>query len=169
MPYSHLHPWKALRPWMRHSLVLMVAGLVYIMVGITAFTAEPTPAREKALQFATQWWSLEVWGAIFIFAGLLACISSRWPPVSETWGYTVLTGLSAGWAAFYGAGVVLGDSPASNLGGVFTWGLMAFMWWAISGLINPTGIHILLDKIKLVRAENEQLRKELDEIRRGRS
>lgn len=132
--------WLGVRPWKRHSLVLMVAGFVYVAIGISYIWAEPTPTREVALHFALQWISLEHWGVIFICAGLLAIISSRWPPVSETWGYTVLTGLSSAWSAFYLVGVLFWHSPPTNLSGVMSWGLIAFMWWAISGLINPSDI-----------------------------
>jgi len=137
MPYSHLHPWKAFRPWERHSLVLFVAGLVYTSIGLSFFTTEITKANEKALKVALTWWDMDVWGVIFVLAGWLAMISSRWPPISSTWGYTVLTGLSATWASFYGIGVIFDLSPVSNLRGAFIWGLLAFMWWGISGLANP--------------------------------
>lgn len=134
---SEQDPWRGIRPWQRHSLVLLVAGLVYLMIGLSAIFIDPTPAREKALQFAANWWDLETWGVIFALAGILSIVSARWPPVSETWGYTVLTGLSALWSGFYLMGIVLGNSPVSNVAGVLSWGLIAFLWWAIAGLVNP--------------------------------
>lgn len=135
-----LHPWKAVRPWKRHSLVLMVAGAVYILVGVSYITTVPTRSREVALKIALDWMPIQGWGIIFIFAGVLGIISSRWPPISETWGYTVLTGLSAGWATFYLVGVLFEGAPATNLSAVLSWGVIAFLWWAISGLINPEDI-----------------------------
>lgn len=137
MPYQHLHPWRAIRPWERHSLVLTVAGLMYMAIGGSFFNTEVTPSNKKALSVALHWWGMEVWGVIFILAGVLAIISSRWPPISATWGYGVLTGLSSGWAAFYGVGVFFGFSPVSNLRGALVWGLLGFAWWVISGLSNP--------------------------------
>lgn len=125
------------RPWMRHSLVLMVAGLVYILIGTSYILTEPTLARQIALQVALDKAPIGFWGGVFIAAGVLSIISSRWPPVAETWGYMVLTGLSAGWSATYLLGVVLMDSPATNLSGFLSWGLLGFMWWAVSGLVNP--------------------------------
>lgn len=134
---TFVHPWRGIRPWKRHSLVLAVAGLVYILIGVSYITTEPTKARTRALTFALDWWSIDAWGYVFIAAGALSIVSSRWPPISETWGYTVLTGLSAAWAAFYLVGILFGDSPVSNISGVLSWGIIAFMWWAISGLLNP--------------------------------
>ena len=125
-----------LRPWQRHSLVLAVAGTVYILVGISYVISDPTPSREASLAVAIAWWPLPVWGCIWIIVGALAILSSRWPPASETWGYTTMTGLAAGWAGFYLAGV-LGGAPMQGISGVLVWGLVAFMWWAISGLVNP--------------------------------
>lgn len=131
------HPFFGLRPWRRHSLVLLVAGLVYIAIGISFITTEPTPARQVALALAFFWAPIEFWGGVFIFAGMMAIISSRWPPISKTWGYMVLTGLSAGWAAFYLMGIFFYHSPKQNISGTLSWGLIAFLWWAISGLRNP--------------------------------
>lgn len=133
------------RPWMRHSLVLMVAGLVYVLIGINYILAVPTHNREVALQVALDKAPVEFWGGVFIAAGALSIISSRWPPVAETWGYMVLTGLSLGWCVTYLTGVVLMDSPASNLSGSMTWGLLAFMWWAVSGLVNPGQAVVVID------------------------
>lgn len=132
------HPWRGIRPFERHSLVLLVAGVVYVFVGMGYMFTETTPARDKALQIALDWWSFDVWGSIFVFAGVLTIISSRWPPVSHTWGYMVLTGLSTGWGCFYATGAIFGDAPASNYYGFLTWSLLGFLWWAISGLTNPT-------------------------------
>lgn len=126
-----------LRPWRRHSLVLLVAGLVYVLIGIAFMLTRPTYERKVALQLAFAWAPIQVWGGVFIFAGALAIISSRWPPISKTWGYMVLTGLSTAWAMFYLMGVVAFNAPLQNLSGFLSWGLIGFLWWAISGLRNP--------------------------------
>lgn len=126
-----------IRPWERHSLVLMVAGFAYIATGSSYILATPTEARRLALQVALDRMPIQFWGIVFICCGVCSIISSRWPPFTETWGYMVLTGISGGWSATYITGVVLEDSPATNLSGGLVWGLLAFMWWAISGLLNP--------------------------------
>lgn len=106
-------------------------------LGIAYYGSEITPERAKALEVALQWLSIKSWGAIFIVAGASAAISARYPPVAERWGYMVLTGLSSGWAAVYALGILVGDAPSSNATIVLLWGLVAFLWWAISGLLNP--------------------------------
>lgn len=133
--------WLGLRKWKRHSLVLAVAGTVYVLVGVSYIVAEPTPSRESALRLAIAWMPLSIWGVVWIVVGLLAFLSARWPPTSETWGYTTMTGLAAAWSAFYALGILLG-SPAQNVSGVLVWGLVAFMWWAISGLVNPDRVEV---------------------------
>lgn len=133
------HPWRGFRPFQRHGLVLLVAGCVYIGVGLSFIGSEQLHSRIVALHYAILWLPIQGWGGVFIISGLLAIISSRWPPVTRTWGYTILTGLSAGWAMFYLVGIGFHHSPISNITGALTWGLIAFLWWAISGLINPDG------------------------------
>lgn len=132
-----LNPFFGFRPWKRHSLVLMVAGLAYVFVGLSYIIPDPTNARQEALVIALKWASMDTWGTIFVACGLVTTLSSRWPPLAETWGYTVLTGSSAGLSATYLFGVMFFDSPANNLSGFMIWGLMGFVWWAISGLVNP--------------------------------
>lgn len=126
-----------MRPFKRHSLVLMVAGVVYIVNGLTYMLTDPTPTRHQALIIAEKWFSLNTWGGVWVFVGLLAILSSRWPPIFESWGYMVLTGLAAGWSATYLTGILFYDSPLANISGALTWGLVAFLWWAVSGLLNP--------------------------------
>lgn len=152
-----LHPWRGLRPFKRHSLVLMVAGLVYILIGGGYAFTPSTPAREQALHIALTWTggSFKIWGVVWVVTGLLSIISSRWPPISVTWGYFVLTGLAAGWAAFYAAGVIFADAPTSVYTQTLIFGLLAFMWWAIGGLANP-------DDLAHLRAENVGLKAVID-------
>jgi hypothetical protein len=135
------------RPFKRHSLVLLVGGIAYVLVGLTYILAKPTPSRKLALVLALRWFPVEFWGGLFIFAGLLAILSARWPPVADTWGYTVLTALSAGWSATYAAGVIFEKSPTINLTAVLNWGLLAFLWWAVSGFVNPDKtVVVVVDK-----------------------
>lgn len=166
------HPWKGVRPFSRHSLVLMVAGLVFMAIGVSYVNTEPTLSRTVALHFALAWWGFETWGYIFILAGALAIVSARWPPISETWGYMVLTGLSGAWALFYLAGVLFHDSSPSNISGVLSWGLIAFMWWGISGLVNPANVKKLFSQLDHQEAQisdltvrNERLLQELQGLK----
>lgn len=126
-----------IRPFKRHSLVLMVGGVFYASTGLTYILTETAPSRREALQVALNYGPIQFWGGVFILSGVLALISSRWPPVTETWGYMVLSALSAGWSATYAWGVIFEHAPAGNLTGSFQWALLAFMWWAVSGFVNP--------------------------------
>lgn len=134
--FSSAH-WMGFRPWQRHSLVLSVAGFVYMAIGVSYYVLDPIPARLVALEVALAWMPFKGWGLVFIIVGLLTIISSRWPPISKSWGYIAMTGLSAGWAAFYLMSIIFGDSPLMNITAVLTWSLTSFLWWAISGLVNP--------------------------------
>lgn len=133
------------RPWKRHSLILAVAGFLYALVGFTYAISTPNPGRTRSLSFILDIAPQQFWGGLFILAGVLTMISSVWPPLSEPWGYSILTGLSAGWSAMYLVGMMLFHSPATNITQVFLWGILAFMWWAISGLINPDEVTVVIE------------------------
>ena len=132
----------ALRPWKRHSTILMVAGILYGFIGFQYIIAEPNRIREASLIVVLQIAPLEFWGGAFLICGVLTSISSRWPPFAEKWGYMLLTGLSGTWGAAYLTGISFFNSPPSAISQTILWGLLAFMWWAISGLLNPdsTGV-----------------------------
>lgn len=147
----------AMRPFRRHSLVLLVAGVVYSSIGFTYVAADPVPERLIALEYAIYIMSYSQWGYLFIAAGILAITSSRWPQVSETWGYSVLTGLSVLWGGMYAAPIVFGDASAGSVTAPLVWGLIGFLWWAISGLINPRSNVLLLDQIRILQHENLEL------------
>jgi hypothetical protein len=129
--------WWGLRPWKRHSTILMVVGFLYVLIGIQYMLAGPSPARELALAAVLRVAPLDVWGGVFAVVGVLSIISSRWPPLAETWGYMVLSGLSSGWAGAYLTGIAIFKSPITNITQVILWFVLAFMWWAISGFPNP--------------------------------
>lgn len=157
------HNWLGVRPLRTHSMVLIVAGLVYIAIGISYVVATPTPERLRALEYALLWLDYNNWGYVWMLIGFLSIISSRWPPVSETWGYTALTGQASAWGLFYAASILFGDAPNSTISGVLSWGLIGFMWWAISRLVNPEVLAKLLVQLRALQAENLVLQ---DQVRR---
>jgi hypothetical protein len=128
------------RPWTRHSLVLLIAGMVYICLGFVYVGTPMDGPTARALISARDWWSLDTWGIIWMIVGGLAIISSKWPPVAEKWGYMALTALAGGWGAFYILGVIFGPNTLGGAAVGLVFWLIAFMWWAISGLISPETI-----------------------------
>jgi hypothetical protein len=126
-----------LRPWRRHSIVLAVAGVVYICYGTAILAVPPNDARISNLRMATEIMPIRVWGFVWIIVGLGALASTRWPPQSETWGYAAMSGLAAFWAAIVAFGIFFLDAPFQGITGALVWAMVAFMWWGISGLMNP--------------------------------
>jgi len=138
-----LRPLLGLRSLKRHGLILIVAGVMYVLIGVAYILAPPTLVnRTGSLDILLAVASLDFWGWVFVVCGTLVTISSKWPPFAETWGYMVLTGLSTGWGTAYLMGIVFLQSPMINISGFFIWSLFGFLWWAISGLLNPdqTGV-----------------------------
>lgn len=130
--------WHRPKPWGRHSLILIAAGFAYIFVGVLYIYAPPAHHQIEALVYAGNTLSRDYWGAIFIIVGCIALLSARWPSWPKTLGYTVLTGWSAAWAAFYLIGFLLTDADVASLYVGLIWSLVAFLWWGISGLVSPT-------------------------------
>tara|TARA_R100001244_G_scaffold6385_7_gene7497 strand:+ start:1133 stop:1573 length:441 start_codon:yes stop_codon:yes gene_type:complete len=139
MTFHVPHPrrWTGLRPWRRHSLVLTLGGFIYLSVGIVYVISDATPSRNASLELALNVAPLQVWGLIWCAAGIAGVISARWPPANEKWGYTVMSSMSALWAAAYALGVLVLDTPQQGLSGAAVWSLVALLWWGISGLENP--------------------------------
>jgi hypothetical protein len=137
LPVKPSPRWWGLRPWKRHSTALMVVGILYIFIGYQYMVAPSNAGREKALMTVLQFAPLPFWGSLFVFAGALAIISTKWPPMAETWGYVVVTSLSVGWAATYLTGIWFFQSPKQNYSQVFLWGTLGFMWMVFAGFPNP--------------------------------
>lgn len=137
LPIKHPRRWLGLRSWKRHSTILVVVGFLYVLIGLGYAFSPPTEGRTNSLKVLLQVAPIQFWGSLFMLAGLLAMLSAKWPPFAESWGYMVLTGTSSGWAATYLLGWGFFGSPTGNLGQALLWGILAFVWWAISGLPNP--------------------------------
>lgn len=125
------------KPWSRHGVILVVAGITYMVIGTVYVFHIPSESQAEALYFALHLMSLDWWGIGFLIAGIVALTSSRWPNLPRSWGYTVLTGWSAAWSAFYFAGATLTDAKVVYFGTAGVWALLAFLWWAVSGLVSP--------------------------------
>lgn len=138
---NDIQTWRGIRPWKQHGLVLTVAGLYYVGIGVSYIITEPTDARKSTLSIALAWWDFSWWGMVFVWVGTLCIVSSRWPVGFEMWGYWALAALSAGWGTFYLMGIIFTDASNTAFSSVCLWYLVAFLWWAISGLRNPEEIH----------------------------
>lgn len=134
-----------LRPWTRHSLVLVVGGLIYIFVGLAKIITDIPSTRKDALVFALDLMPIEAWGVVFISLGLFAILTSRWPAFTKTWGYVALTSFSAAWGAFHIEGIILTDASSEALSSGLLWLFAAFMWWAVGGLVDPEPYSVVSD------------------------
>lgn len=125
------------RRWTRHSLVLVGAGLVYVGIGVAFILAPGYVGKDPSLKSALRLLTLDQWGIVYILIGTIALISAFLASGRKIWGYMVLTALSSAWAFLYVMSTFLNDAPKITLLSGLLWLLLAFIWWAVSGLISP--------------------------------
>jgi len=141
---DYIKKWLILRPWRRHSLVLTISGFVYIIYGVNVSTWSLYGPRAQGVQVALDFINnMEFWGFMWIAIGTIAVISSRWPNMSEKWGYSALIGWAAGWSATYFAGLFVSGNSVAEAGGGLVWALVAYLWWSVAGLVNPDNIIVV--------------------------
>lgn len=123
--------------WTRHSLVLTVAGAIYIIIGIAFFYTPAEITKAPSLKVALHYLSMTSWGWVFISCGLLAMIAAYSTLGHKTWGYMILTALSSAWATLYAMAIIFKHAPVLTVVSALTWFMLAFIWWGVSGLLSP--------------------------------
>lgn len=124
--------WNHLKPWDRHGLILTVVGVVYIFIGILLATSETGNLNKSTVNILP-----DDWGYFgFTLVGAIVVISSRWPSKPRTFGYALLTGWTAATAGLYMLSGII-DELSGLVAQGFVWSMVAFLWWAISGLTCP--------------------------------
>ena len=128
--------WRDLKPWDRHALTLIVAGVTYIFIGITMVVRPWSGIREETLELALSVMPHSGWGVWFIVIGAFTVMSSRWPSIPKSLGYSVLTGWSVLWAGFNIIGGASNGTAAYLATGIM-WVMVSFLWWVVSGFVSP--------------------------------
>lgn len=132
----HVLKWYAFKPWNRHSLILITTGFIYLAIGIMFSLQPATQLRAENLKFALAIMPYSGWAIGFMIVGVFTMITSRWPSMPKSLGYSTLTGWTAAWASFH----IFGGAATGNTAYIasgFAWGVIAFLWWAVSGLLAP--------------------------------
>lgn len=130
--------------WTRHSLVLTGAGLIYIGIGIAFILAPGYVGKDPSLKSALRLLTIDEWGYLYILVGFLATCSAMFPLGKKAWGYMILTALSSAWAWLYTMSVIFGHAPMITLLSGLIWLLLAFIWWAVSGLLSPEHVEKMM-------------------------
>lgn len=136
-PYSDF----AIRPWSRHSGILLVIGFGHIAIGASHLYLETESPRSQMLAIALNVAPASFWALLFMIIGLFIVLSSLWPKGYDKWGYSVATGLSVGWGAVYIVGAFFQEEYyGANVAMGLSYTLLGFLYWGISGLVNPADV-----------------------------
>ena len=129
--------WFSRRPWDRHCGIMLAAGIAYTMIGLVYIIDQQSQAQTEVMYYALRIMSFDGWGVGFVTIGLCSIISSVWPNWTKPWGYVALTGWSSAWAMFYIVGAIQAEARIVYFSTGALWGLLAFLWWGVSGLVSP--------------------------------
>lgn len=138
-----LRRYLELRPFTPKSLVLVMLGLIYVLIGVNAMLEEWSPYAREALFMLDALGTRMFWGGVSIAGGLLAVASSRWPSMNDSWGFVALAVLGMWWACAYTLGTLTtalaGKAVVAGVAasGMLTWLGMCVLLWAISRLEDP--------------------------------
>ena len=113
--------------------------------GFVIHTWSPDGPRAASITVALKLAPLDFWASLWSATGFFAMLSSKWPAVAEKWGYTLLTAASSGWAAVYLSGLIVPGNSLGETSGAIIWGLIAFLWWAVAGLMNPEKVIVVVE------------------------
>lgn len=131
--------WTHLRPFEKASRVLVLAGIIYVVIG-WQYLGHVHADRLRGLQVAL-WFAgghVKLWGWVWIIVGLSAMLSARWPYFSARWGYTALSGLAAVWFLQYLTGWIILGLPAPIVAAATcSWALIAMFWVVVADAVNP--------------------------------
>lgn len=146
--YIFMHPKYGFRPYTRHSFVLMIGGLAYLIMGFVIMGWTIEGPQGTAVAVALRVIPAHLWGLIWMSTGALVIFSAWWPAQNDRWGYAALTALAGGWAAIYLAGLFSESNSFAEITGALVWSLVAFLWWGIAGLVNPEDIVIAIEPLE---------------------
>lgn len=125
-----------LRDFTPKSLVLVLLGAIFILIGLNATTSPWRPEQREVLFMLAQLAPRDFWGGAMIVAGSCSVLSSLWPTWNDSWGFAALSALSMWWACAYLAGVIA-VGGTSAVAGMLTWLAFCVLLWAISRLQDP--------------------------------
>ena len=132
----------------RRGICLVLIGLVFFFQGLGNFLARNdfiTIPRDgvtyRTFRLATEIAPFGWWGIAFMIAGIIAIISSQWPPGKDVWGWAALTFMSTVWSGVYISGWIFYGANRAWVGGAL-FVCIAAMTQVLAGWPeDPTSYH----------------------------
>ena len=120
-------------PLGRRGACLLTLGTIYVLLGVgRVLTTDLGPSSRRAMGLALDLLPLPAWGALLIVAGLVACVTARWPAGRNGWGFLALSVTAAWWLCVYAAGALVYGS-ASAWPAALIWLLLVVLVQIIAG------------------------------------
>ncbi|MDX3713361.1 hypothetical protein PV733_31360 [Streptomyces europaeiscabiei] len=118
----------------RRGAILLCYGAVWALYGY-AQIASPPP-DQRGLQPLLELMPLDVWGGLWMAAGLLAVVAA-WLPQGMDWpAYPALQLVVLPWMGCYFATWLMGDFPRGWIAAA-VWGLISVPVWVAAGWPEP--------------------------------
>lgn len=128
--------WGTLRPWTQREVIPVLLGLIWVTIG-TSYCLDPLSMKAThALVMPLSLMPIQGWGSAFVFVGILAIVSSRWPPHQDTWGYVVLAASSAWWACSYLVGFIF--TGGNGWTGFAVWFVLCALIWSVNTALESS-------------------------------
>lgn len=129
--------WGRLRPWTKREIIPILLGSIWLTIG-SSYCLDPWSDKQNEALMMPLWiMPQEGWGIVFIFCGVLAIFSARWPPHQDTWGYVVLGCCSLWWSCSYTVGVIHNDGRSFS--GAAAWLVISILIHAVNDLTEKAG------------------------------
>jgi len=125
------------KPWDRHGLILTTVGVSYILISIVLLLSDQSTSGLSNVKDILAVAPYPYWCGALIVVGCASILSAILNSIPRTLGYVVLTGWSTFWAGVHIIGGLSYPMDLSYVSLGMIWALMAFLWWAISGLLSP--------------------------------
>lgn len=120
----------------RRGAFLLSFGVIYVAIGLNYMFIAADATIRHAMSWMPAWSTIEVCGAAWAAAGVVAAVSAFLPMPRDRYGFIALAAWSSAWAIAWGIAAALGYAPRGFVGAL-VFAVLTVAPMAVSGLPNP--------------------------------